>query len=65
VSPRRTRSLIAGKAAVPIAADDGPTVITFKMGPRELRPVSHVPGTAEVEGTRPTTSMLPTSQYEG
>src|SRR3954466_8873301 len=29
-----------GKAAVPIDADDGPIEITFKMGPRDLRPVS-------------------------
>src|SRR4051812_27673059 len=28
-----------GKAAVPAVADDAPTVITFKMGTRDLRPV--------------------------
>jgi hypothetical protein len=27
-----------GKAAVPIGADEAPTVITFKIGDRELRP---------------------------
>ena len=31
-----------GKAAVPIGADEAPTVITFKMGSRELRKPSGV-----------------------
>src|SRR4051812_18449276 len=41
-----------GKAAVPIDADDGPVEITFKMGPRDLRPVSEVTPIAEVEDVR-------------
>src|SRR5215213_3883695 len=31
-----------GKAAVPVVADDTPTIITFKMGNRELREPSGV-----------------------
>jgi hypothetical protein len=36
-----------GKPAVPIGADDLPTVITFRMGDRDLRPPKDVTPTAD------------------
>src|SRR3954447_2268553 len=50
-----------GEAAAPAIAEDVPTVITFKMGNRDLRPVADVTPAAEIEDARPTTAMLPAS----